>query len=71
MIIKKIFNNNAALATDTQGNEVIYTGCGICFQKKCGDELDESKIEKTFVIEKANEHLSQSFLTRRYRLLMR
>ena len=55
MTIKKIFNNNAALATDEQGNEVIYTGCGICFQKKCGDELDESKIEKTFVMEKANE----------------
>ncbi|MBR1892998.1 MAG: PRD domain-containing protein [Lachnospiraceae bacterium] len=55
MTIKKIFNNNAALATDEQGNEVIYTGCGICFQKKCGDSLDESKIEKTFVMEKANE----------------
>lgn len=55
MRIKKILNNNAALASDDKGNEIIYTGCGICFQKRAGDELDESKIEKTFVMEKANE----------------
>lgn len=55
MKIKKILNNNAALASDDNGNEIIYTGCGICFQKRAGDELDESKIEKTFVMEKANE----------------
>ena len=55
MKIKKILNNNAALASDEKGNEIIYTGCGICFQKRAGDELDESKIEKTFVMEKANE----------------
>ena len=55
MKIKKVLNNNAALASDENGNEIIYTGCGICFQKRPGDELDESKIEKTFVMEKANE----------------
>ncbi|MCR4830082.1 MAG: PRD domain-containing protein [Pseudobutyrivibrio sp.] len=55
MRIKKVLNNNAALASDDKGNEIIYTGCGICFQKRAGDELDESKIEKTFVMEKANE----------------
>lgn len=55
MKIKKVLNNNAALASDENGNEIIYTGCGICFQKRPGDELEESKIEKTFVMEKANE----------------
>lgn len=55
MKIKKVLNNNAALASDENGNEIIYTGCGICFKKRAGDELDESKIEKTFVMEKANE----------------
>ena len=55
MKIKKILNNNAALAVDDKGNEMVYTGCGLCFQKKNGDELDESKIEKTFVMEKSSE----------------
>ncbi|SEA06694.1 transcriptional antiterminator, BglG family [Pseudobutyrivibrio sp. ACV-2] len=52
MKIKKILNHNAALAVDSAGNEIVYTGCGICFRKKAGDPLDESKIEKTFVMEK-------------------
>lgn len=59
MKIKKILNNNAALASDEKGNEIILTGRGICFQKKAGDELDESKIEKTFVMEKSNEQFMQ------------
>ncbi|QFJ54816.1 BglG family transcription antiterminator LicT [Pseudobutyrivibrio xylanivorans] len=59
MKIKKILNNNAALVTDDKGNEIVYTGCGLCFQKKCGDQIDESKIEKTFVMEKPSEQFKQ------------
>ncbi|WP_176761858.1 BglG family transcription antiterminator LicT [Pseudobutyrivibrio sp. YE44] len=59
MKIKKILNNNAALATDDKGNEIVYTGCGLCFQKKNGDEIDESKIEKTFVMDKPSEQFKQ------------
>lgn len=59
MKIKKILNNNAALVIDDKGNEIVYTGCGLCFQKKSGDEIDESKIEKTFVMEKQNEQFKQ------------
>ncbi|WP_028234737.1 BglG family transcription antiterminator LicT [Pseudobutyrivibrio sp. MD2005] len=59
MKITKILNNNAALAKDENENEIIYTGCGICFQKRAGDEIDESKIEKTFVMEKSNEQFLQ------------
>lgn len=59
MKIRKILNNNAALAVDDKGNDVIYTGCGLCFQKKTGDEIDESKIEKTFVMEKPSEQFKQ------------
>jgi len=55
MKIKKILNNNAALAVDDKGNEIVYTGRGLCFQKKSGEELDEKKIEKTFVMEKSSE----------------
>ena len=59
MKIKKIFNNNAALALDDKGNEIVCTGCGLCFQKKVGEDIDESKIEKTFVMEKQNEQFKQ------------
>lgn len=51
MIIKKIFNNNALLAEDEKQNEVILMGRGIAFQKKNGDPLDETKIEKRFVFD--------------------
>ena len=44
---------------DDKGNEIVYTGCGLCFQKKTGDEIDESKIEKTFVMEKPSEQFKQ------------
>ena len=59
MTIKKVLNNNAALALDEKGNEIVYTGRGICFQKHAGDELDTSKIEKTFVLEKENEQFTK------------
>ena len=59
MKIKKILNNNAALVIDDKGNEIVYTGKGLCFQKKAGEEIDESKVEKTFVMEKPNEQFKQ------------
>ena len=59
MKIKKILNNNAALAIDDKGNEIVCTGCGLCFQKKNGDDMDERKIEKTFVMEKPSEQFKQ------------
>ncbi len=59
MKIKKILNNNAALAIDDKGNEIVYTGCGLCYQKRCGDEIDANKIEKTFVMEKPNEQFKK------------
>lgn len=55
----KMFNNNVALADD--GNEeLIVMGRGIAFQKKPGDVLDETKVEKRFseVSGSGAEHLS-------------
>lgn len=59
MRLKKSFNNNAALAEDDRGVEVILLGKGIAFQKKKGDEIDESKIEKKFTIDA--QDLNQKF----------
>ncbi|MDR3596555.1 BglG family transcription antiterminator LicT [Clostridium sp.] len=50
MVIKKIFNNNTLLAKNFDKNEFVVMGCGIAFKKKVGDEVEESLIEKTFIL---------------------
>lgn len=50
MIIKKIFNNNAILARDPDKHEFVVMGCGIAFKKNVGEIVDESLIEKTFIL---------------------
>lgn len=52
MIIEKIYNNNVVLVIDKESKkELVLTGCGIGFQKKTGQEIDKSKIEKKFITE--------------------
>lgn len=48
MKIAKVLNNNIAVAVDENGRDVIVMGCGIAFQKRHGDEVDEAKIERLF-----------------------
>jgi beta-glucoside operon transcriptional antiterminator len=50
MKIKKILNNNVAIATDVLGKECIVTGRGIVFAKRIGDKINEQGIEKIFVL---------------------
>ncbi|WP_127836914.1 BglG family transcription antiterminator LicT [Clostridium prolinivorans] len=50
MIIKKIFNNNAIVAKDSNKNDIVIMGCGIAFKKSVGDEVDENLIEKIFIL---------------------
>ena len=53
--IKKVYNNNVILAfEEISKKEMILTGCGIGFKKKPNDIVDESKIEKKFVIQDDN-----------------
>lgn len=54
MEVMKVFNNNVVLVHDKEGQEVIVMGRGIGFQKKVSDSLDESKIDKTFVMDDQN-----------------
>lgn len=51
MDIKKILNNNAVVTLDTSGEEIIVKGKGIAFKKSVGDMIDESRIEKKFVLD--------------------
>ncbi|AGF54729.1 transcription antiterminator [Clostridium saccharoperbutylacetonicum N1-4(HMT)] len=50
MVIYKIFNNNAVVIKDEKGVEKIVMGCGLAFKKKCGEEVDVSKIDKVFIL---------------------
>lgn len=51
MKIEKVFNNNTVATLSKDKVEMIVTGPGIGFQKKIGDELDERKVEKRYLIE--------------------
>lgn len=52
MIVEKVLNNNVVVSIDPQTKkEVILMGSGIAFNKKIGQEIDEKKIEKIFVVD--------------------
>ncbi|MDK2780326.1 MAG: beta-glucoside operon transcriptional antiterminator [Trichococcus sp.] len=51
MKIGKVYNNNVVLAEAEDASEIIVMGKGIGFQKRTGDAIDKSLIEKTFVIQ--------------------
>lgn len=55
MFIRKILNNNLALSKDELGREVIVKGKGISYQKRRGEEIDSSKIEKIFVADSSRK----------------
>lgn len=59
MKIEKVLNNNVVLAFNESDQEMVVMGRGIAFQKHPGDEIEEDKIEKTFVPEGQDvmEHL--------------
>lgn len=50
MKVDRIYNNNVIQVQSEQGQEIIVMGRGIGFQKKVGDAIDTSLIEKTFVL---------------------
>ncbi len=50
MKVIKAINNNTLCVLDEQGKEQIVSGKGIGFAKKYGDEVDESLIQKTYLI---------------------
>lgn len=63
MKVVKSLNNNMVLARDEQGDECICQGKGIGWQKRSGDSVDTSLIERRFVPENQDEsrHFQQLF----------
>ncbi len=56
MKILKIFNNNSVAAITDDNVDVIVTGSGVGFQKKVGDQVDKSRIERTYELQNENNH---------------
>lgn len=54
MIISKVLNNNVITVKNENNQETVVMGRGIAFQKKKGDEVDEDKVEKIFILENKN-----------------
>lgn len=50
MVIDKILNNNVVIIKNSKNVEKVIMGRGIGFQKKVGEPVDKSKIEKIFTI---------------------
>ncbi|GIO17429.1 transcription antiterminator BglG [Oceanobacillus oncorhynchi subsp. incaldanensis] len=52
--ITKVLNNNVVMSKDESNQEIVVMGKGLAFQKKTGDAIESSKVEKTFVLENSN-----------------
>lgn len=50
MKIVKVINNNTVCVLDKKGKEQIMSGRGIGFGKKCGDAVEDSRIEKIYMV---------------------
>lgn len=50
MVIDRVLNNNVVIIKDENGIEQVVCGKGIAFKKKSGDLLDESLINKVFIL---------------------
>jgi len=55
MKIKKILNNNVAIALNEDRTEVVVMGKGLAFKAKAGEELDPAKIDNIFTLKKKEE----------------
>lgn len=51
MKIEKVYNNNVVQVIDEFNNELVLMGRGLGFQKKAGDTIDYSKVEKKFKLQ--------------------
>ena len=61
MKISRVINNNVICVINEANEELVLMGKGIAFQKKKGDEIDESKIEKEFSMR--NKNISSNLAT--------
>lgn len=63
MQIVRIFNNNAVLALDEEGDEVVAMGKGLGFSQQIGNMVDQNKIEKIFKENAVDISVEELFVT--------
>ncbi len=63
MQIVRIFNNNAVLALDEEGDEVVAMGKGLGFSQHIGNLVDQNKIEKIFKENAVDISVEELFVT--------
>lgn len=61
MVIKKVLTHNAVIV-EINNEEKICLGKGISFSKNKGDSIDESKVNKIFVLEKDQNYNYESVI---------
>lgn len=63
MTVTKALNNNMVLVRDSEGIERICQGKGIGFQKRAGDRIRRSQVERSYIPENEQErrHFQQLF----------
>jgi beta-glucoside operon transcriptional antiterminator len=59
MFIKTVFNNNSIIAINEKNEELVLFGCGIGFKAKKGNQVDDSKIEKTITLTADNNEATK------------
>lgn len=59
MIIKKLLNNNVVIASNENEDEVVAMGIGLGFKVRIGDPLDQSKVQKIFVLKDYGSKLNE------------
>ncbi len=52
MRVIRVIGNNGVVTVDSNGVEFVVLGKGIGFQKKCGDFIDDSKVESIYKMSK-------------------
>lgn len=57
MRIQRLLNNNVIMAVLPNGDEVVIMGTGIGFKAKIGEKVDESKVQKIFVLKEYGSKL--------------
>ena len=60
MLINKVLNNNVITIINENNEEAVVMGRGIAFQKKKGDEVDEDKVDKIFVL--SNKSINEKLI---------
>lgn len=56
MVIQKVLGNNVVSSRDEDNNEIVVMGRGIGFNAKSGEVIDESKINKIFVLDNEDDY---------------